>query len=169
MSTPIRDAFERVESLLERSPERGLGTGVSRVRLVDGASLACDIEEGPWTLSADMPENTGGGGTAPTPGVYGRAALGSCLAITYAMWAAKRSITLKRLEVEVHADFDSGALFGVSDTPPGYTEVRLVVTIESDASADTIESMLDEADRHSPYVDVFARAHKLERSVRFVK
>ncbi|MBA2293335.1 MAG: OsmC family protein [Gemmatimonadales bacterium] len=112
-----------------------------------------------------MPDNAGGSGAGPTPGVFGRAALGSCLAMGITMYAAKLGIAIETLEVEIQADYDDGAMYGVSDSPPGYTEVRYAVRIESTADEDAILHMLDEADRHSPYLDVFQRAQACRRSV----
>jgi uncharacterized OsmC-like protein len=104
----------------------------------------------------------------PTPGVYGRAALGSCLAIGYMMRAAKFDVSIKSLNVEVHADYDDGALFGTIDVPPGYLEVRYIVTIESDSPEERILNLLDEADKHSPYLDVFNRGQECSREVRII-
>jgi uncharacterized OsmC-like protein len=162
----LRVAFERTERALTLRPSLGLGTGVSRTRLREG--LACEIEDGRWRLTADMPPQVGGGGLAPTPGVLGRAALGSCLAITYKLWAAKLGVPIGAIEVEVQADYDDGALFGVSDAEPGYSEVRYAVTIESDAPDADVQRVLDDADAHSPYLDVFRRAHTCRRTIRLV-
>jgi uncharacterized OsmC-like protein len=113
-----------------------------------------------------MPEQAGGGGSAPTPGVLGRAALGSCLAIAYMMYAAKLGVPIAGLEVEIQADYDDGALFGVAAVPAGYSEVRYVVTVESDAPEADILRVLDESDAHDPYLDVFRRAQPCRREVR---
>src|SRR5262249_53768554 len=102
----------------------------------------------------------------PTPGVLGRAALGSCLAIGYMMRAAAFGVPIASLEVEVQADYDAGALYGVGEAPPGYTEIRYIVTVESNASEEALRRGLDEADAHSPYLDVFRRAQKCVRDVR---
>ena len=75
----IKNAFERVVKAFTAKPSLGLGTRKSTARLVNG--LTCEITEGEWKLSADMAEAAGGNASAPTPGVYGRAALASCLAI----------------------------------------------------------------------------------------
>ncbi len=166
MQNRIREQFDHIESLLTREPERGRDTAVTRVRLTDG--LRCEVSEGPWTLVSDMPDNVGGTESGPTPGVYGRAALGSCLAIGYAMRAAKLGILLHDIRVTVEADFDSGALFGVSDVPAGYGEVRYEVSVSSPSSEEEVLRVLDEADRHSPYFDVFSRAQALVRRTHIV-
>jgi uncharacterized OsmC-like protein len=162
----LRSAFERSEKALTLRPSRGLGTGVSRTRLREG--LTCDIEDGRWRLTADMPTSVGGSGLAPTPGVLVRGALSSCLAICYKLWAAKLGVPIAAIEVEVHADYDDGALFGVGEAPPGYLEVRYAVTIESDAPEADVQRVLDEGDAHSPILDVFRRVQTCHRTVRLV-
>lgn len=162
----IRVAFERSARALTLRPSLGQSTGVSRTRIRQG--LTCEIEEGSWKLVADMPVQVGGNGAAPTPGVFGRAALGSCLAIGYMLYAAKLGVPISGIEVEVQADYDDGALFGVSESPPGYLEVRYVVTVESAAPESDIQRVLDEGDAHSPYLDVFRRGQACRRSVRIV-
>jgi uncharacterized OsmC-like protein len=129
----IRAALTRVSAVLTERPEFGRGTNVSRARIVNG--LTCEIREGDYTFMADMPKQIGGEAGGPTPGVYGRAALGSCLAISYMLKAAAMNIPIDSLEVEIQADFDDGALLGTApaDVPPGYLEVRYSVTIDSDA------------------------------------
>lgn len=145
-------------------PSLGLGTGVSKSRVVNG--LRCEITEGDWTLHTDMPEGAGGARSAPTPGVLGRAALGSCLAMGYVMKAAERNITLNSVEVEVQATYDDGPLFGTrNDIPPGYLQVKYIVRVESDASEKEIMDLLDAADKCSPYLDIFSRAQDCVREV----
>ncbi len=161
----IKTAIQRTKKALALKPALGIGTGISKVRITNG--LACEIQEGNWKMNADMPGGAGGDGTAPTPGVYGRAALGSCLAIGYMMKAAELEIPISSLEVVVEADFDDGAIFGTaaSDVPPGYLEIRYTINIESNAPEETIMQLLDDGDARSPYLDVFTRAQKCIRKV----
>jgi uncharacterized OsmC-like protein len=146
----------------------GIGTGKSKVRMTNG--LRCEIQEGEWKLSADMPATVGGDGSAPTPGVLGRAALGSCLAIGYMMKAAELEIPITGLEVEVEADYDDGALFGTAakDVPPGYLQIRYTVTVESNAPENDVMQIVDDGDNHSPYLDIFTRAQKCIRTVNII-
>lgn len=163
----IKAAIERVTRTMVSKPSFGLGTGVSLSTIKDG--MTCEITEGKWKLISDMPEQVGGNGAGPTPGVYGRAALGSCLAIGYIMVAATRGITLNSVQVEVQADYDDGALFGTrTDIPPGYIEVRYSVTIDSEAPEEEIMDLIETSDQRSPYLDIFARAQKCKRTVQIV-
>ena len=163
--TTIREIAERNAKMLALKPSRGRLTGVTKARIVEG--VRCEIEEGPWKLAADMPVKAGGDETAPTPGVLGRAALASCLAIGITMWAARAGIPIDALEVEVQADFDARGELGVGDgIPPGYQAVRYLVSIDSPASQEALVDLLETAERHSPYLDVYSRALSTERVLR---
>jgi len=159
----IRTTIERSIKAITLRPAVGLHTAVSTARLVDG--LTCEIEEGSWKLAADLSEKGGGNGNGPDPGVLGRAALGSCLAMGIKMWAAYRDVPLTAVEVTVEADFDAGAQYGVGDNPPGYTEVRYAIAVESAAPRPDIEAVIAEAEKNSPWLDVFGRDQKMVRDV----
>ena len=159
----IKDSFERVANSLTQNPEKGCNTLVSTTRIIDG--LSCQTEEGEWKLNADLPSKAGGSNSGPTPGVLGRAALGSCIAIGYMLWASKLEVPIDSLEVEIQADSDDGALFGTHDAPPGYTEVRYCVRVQSTASEEEIFKVLDAGDKHDPYLDIFTRAIPCKRQV----
>jgi len=159
----IKSSFERVAEHLALNPERGCNTLVSTTRITNG--LSCQTEEGKWQLNADLPSKAGGSDSGPTPGVLGRAALGSCMAMGYMLWASKLEVPIESLEVEIQADSDDGVLFGVSDAPPGYTEVRYCVRVQSGASEEEIFKVLDAGDKHGPYLDIFTRAVPCKRQV----
>ena len=163
----IKHKFLRTQKALTLKPSLGIGTGVSITRIVNG--LSCETREGDWVFKADMPKQVGGSATASSPGALGRAAIGSCLAIGYMLWASKLDVPIDSLEVEIQADYDDGALFGTSDNPPGYLEIRYTVRIKSPASADEIENLLNIGDQHSPYLDVFSRAQSCVRTIELIK
>ena len=117
----IREAAERSNRILTLKSGKGHLTGTTTARLEDG--LRCVVEDGPWKLAVDMPVKVGGGESAPTPGVLGRGALASCIAISIAAWAARREVPLDGVEVEVQADFDARGELGMDDSiPAGYEE-----------------------------------------------
>lgn len=162
--TKIQEIAERNAKMLALKPNRGHLTGVTKAHLVDG--LRCEIEEGQWKLATDMPAKAGGDETGPTPGMLGRGALASCLVIGISMWAARLGVPIEALEVEVQTDFDVRGEMGVGDARAGYHEVRYQVSIDSPASEETLADLLETAERHSPYIDVFSRAQNMKRIVR---
>ena len=157
----MREVCERNVRLLSQKPDKGHLTGITKARIEDG--VRCLIEEGPWRLAADMPVKAGGDETAPTPGMLGRGALASCLAIDIRLWAARLEIPVDSIEVEVQADFNARGQLGVGDAPSGYQEVRYIVSIESPASHQTLTELLDTAESHSTYFDVFSRPQPMKR------
>lgn len=163
----IRTLLERNVKAVALRPAVGQNTAVTKVRLKPG--LECEVVEGPWTLTVAMSQKSGGTNAGPNPGILGRGALGSCLALGYAMWAIRMDVPLESLEVDVEADYDSRGELGVDDdVPPGYLEVRYIVTATSSAPEADVRRVLDTADKYSPYRDVFARAHVVRRELRIV-
>jgi uncharacterized OsmC-like protein len=161
----IKTAIERNVKAVSLRPSVGQGTAVTRARLTPG--LSCEIEEGPWRFTVGMSAKYGGTNAGPNPGVYGRAALGSCLVLGYAMWAARLGVPIDALDVEVRADYDvRGELGAAADVPPGYLAVRYLVRVESPAPEADVQRMLDLADRHSSWLDDYTRAIPVQREVR---
>jgi uncharacterized OsmC-like protein len=166
-SNPVRAALERNVNAVSRRRAIGRGTARTVVRWSHG--LTCEAQDGPWKLTIGMTDKYGGDNAGPNPGVYGRTALGSCLVIGYAMWAARMGIELKSLSVEVEADYDVGGELGIDPTVrPGYQAMRYIVSIESDAPEEDVIRMLDQADKHSSYLDDFANPVPVERVLKLV-
>ncbi len=159
----IRDAYNRQRKVYAKRPAAARGTSQTTVRMTAG--LACEIEQGNWRFTSDQSENMGGDSLGPDPGLFGRAALGACAVQGYAIWFAKLGLPLETIEVRVESDIDQRGILAIDDSPAGYSAVRLVVTIESDAEDAAIAHALDEADRHSPWLYNFERALPVTREV----
>ena len=166
-SSNIRQAFERNARAMELRPNLAQATGITSVRIRNG--LTCEIEDGDWIFAADMPESCAGENTGPDPGPLGRGALGACLAMGYTMWAARLDIPVDEIEVVIEADYDVRGFYGVADVPRGYLGLRYSVRVRSDASKDVILHLLDKADAHSPWREIFSTAQNLERTVEIRK
>jgi uncharacterized OsmC-like protein len=164
----IGEILERNAKAVELRPGVGQGTAKTVARLKPG--LECEVEEGAWKLTVGIGPKSGGSNAGPNPGILGRGALATCVAIGYAMWAARLNVPVTSLEVEVQADYDRRGELGVDPSvPPGYTQVRYIVSVESPASEDEVLRWIETADKFSSYRDVFARAHDVRREVRYVQ
>lgn len=160
----IKQARERAARTFQARPSLARSTSVTRARLTEGCH--CEISEDAWSLAADMPTEVGGTDKAPTPGVLGRGALASCYAIGIASLAADRGIRLDALSVEVQADWDvRGWIIPETDIAPGYSQIRIIAEIESPASDADIRALVRDAERQSPYVDVYRRANDVVTDV----
>jgi uncharacterized OsmC-like protein len=159
----IRDAFDRMAHVFDKRPSAALDSGVMSARIVEG--LRCEAREGDWQFVVDMPRDAGGTGAGPSPGVHGRAALASCLAIGYGISLARAGIEPRSLEVIVQADFDNRGLLGMADVYPGYLAVRHTLYLDCDAPADKVLAAVEQAQRTSPYLHVFADAQPVSGQV----
>ena len=163
----IKEAFQKKEKTMQRMPSVGKGSVTTKINIRDG--MTCEIQEGDWKLTADMSEKNGGNNEGPTPGTFGRAAFGSCLAITYIMYASRTDIPIENLEVEVQVDYDARGMYGFEDVRPGYSEVRYTVKVQSPASEEELMKLLDKADKHSSYLDLIANETQVKRTVELNK
>lgn len=155
----IKTAFERNGRAIELRPAVGQRTAVMKTRVIDG--LQVETEEGRWKLVCDASEKSGGTGAAPDPGFVVRAALGNCLAMGYAIWAAHLGVPVENIEVEIHADYDARGQHAVEGIPAGFSEIRYHVRIESSAPEKDVQRVVQMADKASMVGDVFRRAHTL--------
>ena len=163
----LRRAMERGARAVQLRPSVGQGTALTRVQVYEG--VRCEIEDGAWRLDCDMSEKSGGTGSGPDPGVYGRSALGACMAICYVQWGIRLGVPIEGVSVEVHADYDTRGEHGLDGVPAGYSQVRCQVRIESDAPAEEVRRLVAKADSHSPYYDVFTRPIEVRSEVDVVK
>jgi len=151
----IKTAIERNVKAVSLRPGVGQGTAKTVARL--GAGLACEVTEGAYALTVGMTEKYGGTGAGPNPGVFGRAALASCLTIGLSMWAARLGVPLTALEVTVEADYDVRGELGVSpDVRPGYLAMRYSVVVDSPAPRAEIERLLEIGLKTSSWIDTLA-------------
>lgn len=170
MTSPndIKIALERNEKVVRARPSVGQGTARTKVTLHPG--LACDVEDGPWKFSVGMTEKYGGLNNGPNPGVYGRAALGACLAIGYGMWAARLDIPVRSLSVEVRANYDVRGELAVDDSiRPGYLAMVYTITVDSPASDAEITRWLDTADRYSSWLDDLRNPVPVTRQLEIIR
>jgi uncharacterized OsmC-like protein len=118
-----------------------------------------DVRIGTHTVKVDEPESLGGGGVAPNPVEYALLALGSCWAITYRFWATKLGMQIDTCRVDVRGDLDVRGVFGLDENVrPGYTGVRVDVTLGGPESPASYEMLAEAVEDHCPVLDIFANA-----------
>jgi uncharacterized OsmC-like protein len=160
----IATALDRLRRALAGRADFGRHTACSVATLSDG--LRCSVTEQRWALEFDLAPALGGEGSAPSPTVLARAALGACLAMGYQLRAAESGVELNAVRVTVETDSElAGMLVDGAAVPPGFTAVRYHVDIESPAPPERIEQLVELGDRLSPVLDMLTRANKIERTL----
>lgn len=156
---------EAVESVRE-TPEAGKLTWRSRVTWDGGFGLDVrtrEIEQlgevmtRRFTMRGDHPPELLGQNTGPTAIETLFAALGSCMAGTFAAQATARGVTIDSLEVDVEGAIDLNGFFGLQPVPPGASGLRLSFRVDSDADPSTLQEILEAAQSHSPVFDTVTR------------
>jgi uncharacterized OsmC-like protein len=161
-----RTAIERTIKAFTRRPSCAQNTYKVTAHLGEG--LRATTCERDWRVEFDMPAALGGGGTRPTPGVYGRAALLACLAIGIRMEAVQAGLPLTALDLSMEVDCDDRGLFGLANVPPGYDAFRILISVKSPAPEREVRVLVDRALARSPWYDVFARAQNLRANISVV-
>jgi uncharacterized OsmC-like protein len=115
-----------------------------------------DVTTGAHTFKVDEPPALGGADAAANPVQYALASLGSCQAITYRFWAEHLGVELDSLSVRVEGDLDLRGFFGVDDSVrPGFTAVRVEVSVTGPESAERYAELAAAVDQHCPVLDLF--------------
>ncbi|MDJ0932971.1 OsmC family protein [Breoghania sp.] len=108
----------------------------------------------------DEPPGLLGDDTAPNPSEASLAALGSCIAVGLHANAIHRGITINSLGLELEGDLNITAVWGtgdVSEKPVGFTDVRIIVHMDADASQETIDELITHVTQWLPVFNTFSR------------
>jgi uncharacterized OsmC-like protein len=125
-----------------------------------------DIRTGRHTFKVDEPPSLGGGNVAANPMQYALASLGSCQAITYRVFAAQLGIELDSVTVRVEGDLDVRGLLGFDDrVRPGFSAVRVEVSVAGPESPERYAELADVVDAHCPVLDLFANPVPVTRAL----
>ncbi len=125
-----------------------------------------DIRTGAHAFKVDEPTALGGGDVAANPVQYALASLGSCQVISYRFWAAHLGVELDSITVRAEGDLDLRGFFGVDDTVrPGFTAVRLAVTVAGAESDERYADLAAAVDEHCPVLDLFKNPVPVSRTI----
>jgi uncharacterized OsmC-like protein len=106
---------------------------------------------------ADEPAVLGGTDTASNPVEQILGAFGACLAIGYTAGAIGRGIHLRALELDLTGIIDLPVFFGLKDGHAGFSEIDVVVRIDSDASPEALAALHEAVLRTSPVGNTLER------------
>ncbi|MGA2507498.1 MAG: OsmC family protein [Chitinispirillaceae bacterium] len=124
-------------------------------------------EGGQTRFDMDSPTFMGGGGSLPGPMHYCFYGLASCYTATFATMAAMLGIRLKKLSTRVEADINFSRVFGIGEQPI-MEEVRVKLTVSSDAPKEKIREVEQLALQRCPVVFTLRNPIKLTPSLEIV-
>ncbi|MEZ5332835.1 MAG: OsmC family protein [Thermoanaerobaculia bacterium] len=168
------EAMQEAVAGVEEQPEAGKVSWRGRVCWDGGFGLdvkTSEIEQmgevlpRHFTLRGDHPPELLGKNTGPTAIETLLAALGACMAGTFAAQATARGIAVESLEIDLAADIDLNGFFGLRPVAPGISDVHLAFRVRCDADRETLDELLEAARSHSPVFDSVSRPIPVELSV----
>jgi len=114
----------------------------------------------------DEPPHLLGEDNAPNPSEAVLACLGACLSVGVHANATAQGITLTKLELELEGDINVTAVWGVGDLDPnkllGFTDVRVKIHLDGDATREQLEELVAHANVWSPVANTLRNPVKVD-------
>ena len=123
-----------------------------------------NFEGGKIVMESDQPRGLGGGGTRPGPLHYCFFGLVACYTATFATVASQMGLTLRKLTVKLEGNLNYSRVFGLSREPV-MEEIRIVLTVESDAPRAKLEEAEKLAYERCPAVFALTEKVKLKTAL----
>lgn len=167
MTDAIRAAIEGAGAYLTAHPHEARYTdSLATARVVDGLRVQVDGPGGE-RLESDMPAAVGGGGVAPSPGWFLRAAVAACVASLATMRAAQLGIGGFSVEVDVDSESDDRGILALDrSVPAGPLSMRVALRMTADGlGLDGMEEIAVWAVDHCPVSDAVRRGVPLHVEV----
>jgi uncharacterized OsmC-like protein len=117
---------------------------------LDFERLTCRVETGATggAVEAGLHALTGGDGTAACSGDMLLQALVGCAGVTLTAVACALGIEARAGRIEAEGDLDFRGTLGVArDVPVGFSEIRLRVTLDTQAEPETLRKLLELTER----------------------
>lgn len=114
------------------------------------------------TVHPSLDQRTNSG---PAPTEHLLAALGACVASTYASHAALRGVGIEELTVDLEAELDLRGLFQLAPVRPGISGIKAKVRVRSDVDEEVLEELARLTALTSPIHDSLSNPVPIESSV----
>ena len=116
---------------------------------VDQASFTCVVPAWGGDVTAGINPAAGGDGLSACSGEMLLQALVACAGVTLAAVATAMGITLDRASLSAEGVIDYRGTLGMSrETPVGFESIRLVFSLETSATTEQIEKLLQLTERY---------------------
>lgn len=168
------DSFEETVETVRENPEAGKLTFRSSHRWDGGFAVEGhprEIEQlgetirRRFTLPGDHPPELLGQDTGPTAVETLLAALGSCMAGTYAAQATSRGVEIEQLEVELEGAIDLNGFLQLAPVRAGLPAIQARFRVKSDADEETLRELEEATRGASPVYDTVSHPVEISASV----
>ncbi|QDQ96927.1 OsmC family protein [Tomitella fengzijianii] len=138
-----------------------------RAAHVPGTATQVRITARDHAFTIDEPAGLGGDDKGANPVEHLLAALGSCQAITFQVWAQKLGVALDSVDIELGGDIDLRGFFGLDESVrPGFQGIDVRVSISGPESRERYEQLIATVEKHCPVLDNLAHGVPVTTSAR---
>ena len=128
-----------------------------------GEGISCSIESGRALIEAGLHPGTGGTGLLACSGDLLLEALVACAGVTLRAVATAIGVEIKNGVVKAEGDLDFRGTLGVSkEIPVGFQSIRLQFNLDSNATAEQIESISKLTERYCVVYQTLTKAVSIE-------
>ena len=154
LQQPLKDAYRS-------DPASAVITLRARGEL-GAEEVSCSVETGRALAVAGLHPATGGDGTLACSGDMLLQALVACAGVTLRAVATSLGIAVTGGTVRAEGDLDfRGTLAVAKDAPVGFTAIRLNFELDTDASADQLDTLLRLTERYCVVYQTLSRPAQL--------
>ena len=111
----------------------------------------------PHTFIKDEPELLLGKDKGANPVEYLLAGLAGCITTSLVAYASAKGVKIDSIESTLEGDIDLQGLFQLDDVNPGYQGINISFKIESDASEEILQELIELAKKVSPVANTISR------------
>jgi len=163
----VSQLFETIDNIKEngeiakfnfRAQNKWKGGTVNQTTIsdFDGACQTFTREK-PYVFTKDEPPVLLGKDTGANPVEYLLAGLAGCITTSMVAHAAAKGIKIDSIESTLEGDIDLHGLLQLDDTNPGYQGINIAFKIESDASQEQLQELIELARKASPVANTIRR------------
>ncbi|ABI56478.1 OsmC family protein [Alkalilimnicola ehrlichii MLHE-1] len=163
--TDLRSIQAPLKEQYRQSPESALVTLKAEGRVGEGVS--CSLATGKALVEAGLHPATGGPGTQACSGDMLLEALVACAGVTLSAVATSLEIPIEECTLRAEGDLDFRGTLGISkEAPVGFKEIRLEIALQSPASAEQLDTLLELTERYCVVAQTLKAAVPVHASYR---
>jgi uncharacterized OsmC-like protein len=157
MQAPLKERYRE-------TPAAALITLRAKGKLGEG--VTCKIETGKALVAAGLHPATGGNGLSACSGDMLLEALVACAGVTLNAVATALGIEVRDASLEAEGDLDFRGTLGVSkEAPVGFQDIRLRISLDTDASEEQIATLIRLTERYCVVYQTLVSAPRITVSV----
>ncbi len=149
----LSDASQQWGNNIQQDPANAQLTFAINAKSV--GSVATEIRAGKHAFVIDEPAGLAGDDAGAAPVEYALGAIAACQQVVYRLYAHQLGIQVDDVQIQAEGDLDVHGLFGLdASVRPGFTDVRLKVSITGPESAERYRELQEKVDAHCPILDL---------------